>query len=133
MQFRTVGFNTFEDHRVVYIEIEPDTNLDNFRWRLSQTLQPYCKLKSIDLERKFIFHITIARNLSPKKFEQVKNYIYKKPKLRYKNVLLRVAIIKNMKILQEYDFLLNKMLNRRGAKSRRTLSRTFNELKKIID
>jgi 2'-5' RNA ligase len=132
MQFQTVGFNTFEDNRVVYIEIEPDTKLDDFRWRLSQTLQPYCRLTSYDLERKFNFHATIAMNLPPKKFEQVERYISKKSKPRYKNVLLRVALIKNRKILQEYDFLLKKMLNRREAISREILSKTFNELKEYL-
>jgi len=133
MQFQTVGFNTFEDNKVVYIEIEPDTKLDDFRWRLLQILQHYCNLKSYDLERKFIFHATIARKLSPKKFKQVKEYISKKPKPRYKNVLLRVALIKKQKILQEYDFLLKKMLNRREAKSKEIESKTFKALKKILN
>jgi hypothetical protein len=71
--------------------------------------------------------------LPPKKFEQVKKYISKKAKPRYKTVLLRVALIKNRQILREYDFLLRKILNRREAKSRSILSRTFIELKKIIN
>jgi len=132
MQFQTVGFNTFEDNRVVYIEIEPDTKLDDFRWKLSQTLQPYCGLKSYDLKRKFNFHATIAMNLSPKKFEQVKKYISKKAKPRYKNILLRVALIKNQKILCEYDFLLKRLLNGREAISREILSKTFDKLKEYL-
>jgi len=132
MQFHTVGYNTFEDNRVVYIEIKPDKNLDDFRWELSQTLQPYCKLRTHDLKKEFIFHATLAMKLHPKKFEQVKKYISKKPKLKFRNVLLRVTLIKNRKILQEYDFLLKKMLKRREAKSSKILSRTFYKLKKYL-
>jgi 2'-5' RNA ligase len=132
MQFKTVGFNTFEYNRVVYIEIEPDTKLDDFRWRLSQTLQSYCGLTPYDLERKFNFHATIAMNLPPKKFEQVKRYISKKPKPNFRNVLLRVALIKNQKILCEYDFLLKRLLNGRKAISREILSKTFDVFKKYL-
>jgi 2'-5' RNA ligase len=132
MQFQVVGFNTFEDNRVVYIEVEPDTKMDYFRWKLSQTLHEYCILQPYDTERQFSFHATIAMKLPPKKFKQVKNYIYKKSKSRYKNILFRVTLIKNQKILQEYDFILKKMLNRREAKSRTVLSRTFIEFIKIM-
>jgi len=132
MQFQVVGFNTFEDNRVVYIEVEPDTKLDYFRWRLSQTLQEYCFLQPNDTQRKFSFHATVAMKLTPKKFKQVKKYIYKKTKPRNKNILFRVTLIKNQKILREYDFVLKKMLNRREAKSRTVLIRTFNEFMKIM-
>jgi 2'-5' RNA ligase len=133
MRFQVVGFNTFEENRVVYIEVQPDNEMDDFRWQLSQTLQPYCNLKPYDFDRDFKFHGTIAMKLSPMKFNQVKNYINNKTKPRYKNVLLRVTLIKNRRILYEYDFLLKKMLNRWEAKDGTILSRTFNELKKIID
>ncbi len=133
MNYQVVGFNTFEENKVVYIDVEPDTKMDDFRYRLSQTLKPYCNLTKYDFDRDFKFHGTIAMKLSPMKFKQVKNYINKKTKPRYKNVLLRVTLIKNRRILYEYDFLLKKMLNRWEAKNRTILSKTFNELKKIIN
>jgi len=132
MQFQVIGFDTFEDNRVVYIDIEPDAKLDDFRWGLSQTLRVYCSLKPYDIERKFSFHATIAMKLPPRKFEKVKKYINKKPKPKFRHVLLRATLIKNQKILCEYDFLLKKLLNRREAISREILSKTFDMLKKYL-
>jgi calcineurin-like phosphoesterase family protein len=42
-------------------------------------------------------------------------------------------LLKNRKILQEYDFILKKTLSRKEAKSREILSKTFNEFKKYLD
>ena len=41
MKFSVKGFNTFENNRVMYLDINPSDNLDNFRWELSKKLQPY--------------------------------------------------------------------------------------------
>ncbi len=133
MGFKVVGYNTFEDNRVVYIDINPSDQLDKFRWELARAIKPYCYLKSYDLERKFHFHATIAMKLSPSKFKAVKKYISKKPKPNYKHILLRAAIIKNSKILYEYDFMLKRLFNRNEAKSRAILTQTFDRLKKYFD
>jgi len=133
MQFNVVGFNTFEENRVVFIDIKPDEKMEEFRKELSETLRPYCTLKPYDFQEKFNFHSTVAMNLNPKKFQQVKNYIGKKQEPSFKHVLVRVTIIKNQRILYEYDFMLRKMLNRQEAKSQVILSRTFSELKDYIE
>lgn len=133
MHFDIVGFNTFEENRVVFIVIKPDVKMEEFRKELSETLRPYCTLKQYDFQEKFNFHATIAMNLNPKKFQQVKNYIDKKQEPSFKHVLIRVTIIKNQRILYEYDFILRKMLNRQEAKSQVILLKTFSELKKYIE
>ena len=133
MEIHVIGFNTFEENRVVFIEIEADDRMDEFRWQLSKSLQSFCNLKSYDYKREFQYHSAIAIKLHPHKFLQVKNYIMNKPKPNYRNVLLRVTLIKNKRILYEYDFLLRKLLNRREAKSRKILSHTFNELIKYLE
>jgi len=133
MQFDVTGFNTFDENRVVFIDIKPDKKMDEFRWELSKNLHSFCNLKSYDYKREFKYHSTIAMKLHPRKFFQVKKYINTKSKPKFRNVLLRVALIKNRKILQEYDFLLKKTLSRREAKSREILSKTFNELKKYLN
>jgi len=131
--FEVEGDGTFEESKVVFINIKPSEELDNLRWELSRKIRSYCNLRPFDLERKFNFHATIAMKLNPRKFEMVKNYISKKPKSNYRHTLLRVAIIKNQKILYEYDFILKKLLNRREAKSREILGKTFNTLKGTIE
>ncbi len=129
MYFEVDGFNTFENNGVVFINIAPDKNLDEFRWQLSKTLQPYCNLKFYDYEREFKYHATIAMKLNPNKFKAIKSYINSKPKPKFKHILIRVTLIKNSIILCEYDFLLKRLLNRAKAKSSIVLSETFNKLR----
>jgi 2'-5' RNA ligase len=133
MEFEVIGFDTFEDNRVVFIDIKPDAKLDEFRWELSRNLQPFCKLTQFDIYRKFEYHSTIAMKLNPRKFAYVKQYINKLSTRHFRNVLLRVTLIKNSRILYEYDFLLRKLLNRREAKSKKILSYTFTELKDHLE
>lgn len=133
MKFEVIGFNVFEENKVVFIDIIPDLNLDEFRWELSKTLQGFCKLKTFDLLRIFEFHATIAMKLNPKKFTQVKKYINKLSQPHFKNLTLRVALIRNSRILFEYDFLLRKLLNRLEARNKVILSKTLTELEKYLE
>ncbi len=131
--FEVEGDGIFEESRVVFINIKPSRELEDLRWELSRKIRPFCNLRPFDLKEKFYFHATITMKLNPRKFEMVKNYISKKPKSNYRHTLLRVAIIKNQKILYEYDFILKKLLNRWEAKSRETLAKTFDTLKGTIE
>ncbi|MFH1053136.1 MAG: 2'-5' RNA ligase family protein [Candidatus Woesearchaeota archaeon] len=128
MDYVINGFGTFEDSRVVYIDIRPDDAFDKFRWELSKKIRDYCSLRPYDLERKFHYHSTIAMKLRSSKFKQVKQYINKKPKLEYNHRVMRVTLIKNQRILYEYDFFLKRLLNRREAKSRALLEKTYNSM-----
>jgi len=125
MSFTVVGFNTFEENRVMYIDIKPSSELDDFRWQLSKELQNFCKLTLNDNNRKFYFHSTIAMNLSPQKFSCIKKYIGTKSKPNFEHFVVRATILKNGKILREYDFLLRRPLTRRYAKSRTTFRKTM--------
>lgn len=129
MHFKLSGYGTFDNTRVVYINIEPDEKLNRFRLELSRKLQSYCSLKPIDIETKFYFHATIAMKISPEKFGKIKHYIKTKEELNHNYCLMRAALIKNQKILYEYDFLLKKLLNREEAKNKKVMSQTFNKLK----
>lgn len=133
MKFTVKGFNTFEKNRVVYVDIHPSTNLDEFRWNLSKKLQPYCTLQPIDYERKYYFHSTVAMKLTPDKFRHVKNYIKNKPHPDFKHIVVRATLLKGGRILREYDFLQRKMFDRRLAKSRKAYNRTIDLLKRYFD
>ena len=98
MEFDISGYGTFGGNRVVYINIVPDSNLDNFRWELSKRLESYCSLKSIDLNREFYYHATIAMKIPPSKFNRVKDYVQKQEKMDRKHCLIRVTLLKNKKI-----------------------------------
>jgi len=129
MNYIVEGYETFEDSKVVYINVKADKQLDDFRWKLSNTLKEYCYLKPHDLVRKFYYHITIAMRIPQNKFKSIKRYINNKPKPNHQYTLMRIAIIKNSRILYEYDFLQNRLLNRREAKSKRIMQKSFSLLK----
>jgi calcineurin-like phosphoesterase family protein/2'-5' RNA ligase len=133
MTFKVKGYGTFDDTQVVFINIEPDENLDAFRWELSKRLREYCSLKPYDLERKFNFHATLAMNLHQDKLDAIKKYIQAKPELEFTHCVMRVTLIKKQKILREYDFLLKRLLSRREAKSRSILSESFARLEKYLE
>lgn len=133
MKFSVKGFNTFENNRVMYLDINSGEKLDKFRWELSKKLQPYCKLQPIDYERKYYFHSTVAMKLTPQKFNHVKSYINRKKNPNFKHIVVRVTLLKGGRILREYDFIQRKMFNRRLAKNRRVYNTTTNLLKKYFD
>jgi calcineurin-like phosphoesterase family protein len=59
------------------------------------------------------------------KFGRVKDYILTKPEPESTQYVMRVTLIKNSKILREYDFFLRKSLRRWEAKSRLILKGSF--------
>ena len=123
------GFGYFENETgVIFINIKPNENLKTFRWTLAQKLAGYCKLKEFDYKRDFNFHATLVMNLKDHEFSRLKKYIDTQPEPKYKQVLIRVTILKNSKILCEYDFLQRRLLNRNEALSKRELTRTFHLL-----
>ncbi len=54
------GYGFFDDTRVVHAAIIPDENLRQFRYRLAQTIAPYCELRGYDRDsaEAFRFHAT---------------------------------------------------------------------------
>ena len=123
--FKINGYDFFNDTRVVYINIEPDKTLDNFRWNLSKSLCEYCNLSSYDYHQKFEYHATLAFKLDRSAFERIKKYVVTLKKPKKTQFLLRVTLLKNSKILYEYDFMQRKMLNRQQALSRREYEKTM--------
>lgn len=123
------GFGYFENETgVIFIDIKPNENLKTFRWTLAQKLADYCTLKKFDYKQDFKFHATLAMNLNDRDFSRLKKYIDSKPEPKYKQVLIRATILKNSRILCEYDFLQRRMLNRTEALSKRELTKTFHLL-----
>jgi len=133
MKFKVEGFNTFEHSNVVFVDIMPSKELDNFRWNLSKTLGKYCELKPFDYEKDFSFHATIAMKLEEDKFKRIKDYIKNKPKLNFDHVVVRLTLLKGQKILKEYDFLLRRLLDRKLAKSKDIYSKTSDLLKAYFE
>lgn len=127
------GYGYFENETgVIFINVKPNENLKQFRWILAQTLANHCRLREFDYKQDFKFHATLAMNLKDSDFSRIKRYIDSKPEPQFKQVLIRVTILKNSKILCEYDFLQRRLLNRNEALSKRELTRTFTLLDKYF-
>ena len=129
MKFKIDGFNTFEHSKVVFLDVNPSKELDDFRWKLSQSLKKYCKLRPFDYEKKFSFHSTIAMKLPEERFKKIKSYVKNKPKINFNHVVVRMTLLKGQKILKEYDFFLRRLLNRKMAKNKGIYSKTSSLLK----
>ena len=124
-KFTVNGFGYFPDSRVVFIDIKPNYKLRQFRWNLAQRLARYCDLKCYDYKEEFAFHATLALNLEERDFARLKRYIDSQPEPQYSHYMLRATLLRNGKILHEYDFLQRRLLNRYEALDNRELSRTF--------
>ncbi|MFH1638207.1 MAG: 2'-5' RNA ligase family protein [Candidatus Woesearchaeota archaeon] len=129
MNFEIDGFSAFENSEAIYLDVKPSKELEEFRWNLSQTLKPYCRLRSFDYKKKFAFHATIAMKLSKEKFYSIRDYINRKANLNFKHVMVRATLLKGGLILREYDFLLRRPLVRKLAKDKRVYSQTLDLLK----
>ena len=90
-------------------------------------LKSYCHINNIN--RPYKPHTTIALRPGFIKLFRIWFFLRGKPRIVFTNHALRVSLLKNKKILYEYDFLQKKLLNGVQAKSRKSLSKTFKILK----
>ena len=129
----TYGF--FDETKVVYVTITPDKNLKQFRYQLSQALSPYCSLRNYDLDSadEFKFHATLAMKLDGLTFQRIKWYFRGQKNVIYRHHPIRVTLLRNSKILCEYDFIQSRMLSRAQALSKATMMRDFDILKSWSD
>ncbi len=127
MKFTIDGIGVFPFH-VVFAKVNPDEELLKFRKNLLKSIKSYCFVK--DIERSYKPHTTFALNMGFFNFFNIWFYLRSKSKLVFTNNVMRVTLLKDGKILYEYDFLKRKLLNRRQALSKKGLSQTFKRLKR---
>lgn len=132
--FKFKGFNAFNNYsnKVVYLDVNPSEELKELRYNISRNLSKYSYSNSdFDKASKdgFKFHLTILFKKIDRYFSNIVSYLKRKPVPRINQVLLRLAIIKNKKVLYEYDFLQKKLLSRREALDRRIFRKTIELLK----
>ena len=126
MKFTVDKIGTFPFF-VIFIKVQPDYELFKFRKELLKSIKSYCNIKNID--RTYKPHTTIALKMGFFKFFRIWRYLKSKPRLVFTNHVIRATLLKNKKILYEYDFLHRQLLNRYQAKSENVLSKTFSKLK----
>jgi 2'-5' RNA ligase len=130
-KYEVGGYGFFDDSRVVFVTITPDESLNQFRYQLSQAISPYCSLRKYDLDSAdaFRFHATLAMKLDWLTFLRIKWYFRKQECVVYRHHPIRATLLRNSKILCEYDFIQERMLSRSQALSRATVKRDFDILK----
>ena len=136
MKFKGKGFGTFDSNKVVYLNIAPSEKLNEFRIKLSDSLREYCKLQSQDKRKdkdKFGYHSTLAMKLNPREFNSIKNYIKNKPAPEFTQIVMRITLLRDGRILREYDFLQRKILNRRQALNKHITKRSKILLKEFMN
>jgi 2'-5' RNA ligase len=132
--FTFKGFNYFDNktNKVIYLDVKPSEDLKNFRFDLAKSLLKVCVTKSKEdskIPEDFKFHSTIAFKDIDNKFDKIWNYISKKKQKKIRQTLLRVTLLKNGKILKEYDFMQKRLLNRKESLNKGLWSKTIRILK----
>ncbi len=129
--FKIKGFDFFDNKKgkVIYLDINPSEKLKSLRRELAYRLFKISSTKPFDTEYDFIFHGTIAFKDIDNKFDRILNYIEQKQEPNIHQHLLRITIIKNNRILYEYDLIQKKLLNRRQALSKFHWNKTIKILK----
>ena len=124
VKFKIKGFDWFDDtegRKVIYIAVHPSEELKELRRELAERLSQWAKLKEFDVEKDFIFHITIAFKDIDKKFRKIWKYLQEREIVEINSSIFRLTLLRNSKILYEYDLFFKKLLNRREALDRNRL------------
>lgn len=136
MTIKFSGFTSFgswlRGNRVLALKIDPSSEFELLRIELVAKLSLFCQLSKFDI-RKWKPHATIAFKDIDKKFGQIKAYLENKLCPEIQHYVLRITLLKNARILCEYDFLLHKTLNRNEALNREIKKKTIVLLKKRFD
>jgi 2'-5' RNA ligase len=134
-KYEVGGYGFFDKTKVVYVSITPHETLQQFRYHLSRAIAPYCSLRDYDLvsPEAFTFHSTLAMKLDWLTFQRIKWYVRNKENVVYRHHPIRVTLLRNSKIVCEYDFLQKRMLTGKQAMSKATRMRDYDILKMWAD
>jgi hypothetical protein len=131
--FQFDGYGHFEstsNNGVAFVNIDMPPIIKNLRWELVRRLGDYCNLnREFDLKKEnYRPHATVAMKLSPWQLRRVNSYLKTRraPKKHY--YFARATLLKNGKILREYDFALKRALNRSEALDKRIMRQTLNAI-----
>lgn len=111
----------FDRPRVIYLHIDSTKQFKNFRWNLAQTIFEYFP----HYKKEFYFHDTLVSKMKVTS----SNYFWNKPDIlsfpephfNKRFFLIRATLIKNDRILCEYDFLQRRIFTSEEASNRELL------------
>src|SRR3989338_7339090 len=131
IKFRLNGFSHIEN-RVVQINVEPSQELKEFRKQLAAEMNSICNAQEWDnTQKEFLFHATLAFKDIESKFEKIWTYLQNREQPNKSMYLIRTTLLKNGKILLEYDFIQRRALNRMEALNGKIMRTTIDYLKEI--
>lgn len=135
IHFSINGVDYFDNptNKVVYLDIVPSEELKRFRFELASKLRKITSTASNEDSKNkeyFKFHSTIAfKDVDSNKLKQILNYLKNRKHPHIRQTLLRVTILKNSRILNEYDFLQKKLFNRGQSLNKQIWGITIRRLK----
>jgi 2'-5' RNA ligase len=130
-KYEVGGYGFFDETRVVFVTITPDEALNQFRFQLAQAIAPYCTLRDYDRDtaEEFRFHATLAMKLDWLTFRRIRWYFRNQEPVVFRHHPIRATLLRNSRILCEYDFVQERMLTRAQALSKATMKRDLEILR----
>lgn len=133
LRYEIYGFDYFElkkkflfittatKKNVIYLKIVPSEDLKDFRHELAKKLLKFTDAvnTSHDSRDKFKFHATIAMKDIHHKFDEIWEYL-KNYNIKTEGICYRITLLKQGKIMYEYELPTKRLLNRRQSLRRRT-------------
>ena len=130
VKFKIDGFDKFEN-RVIYVRIKPSDELKNLRLEVAERLYKFCDMSKFDIDEEFTFHATLVLKDIQRKFDKIWDYLQTWRVPEMEQYVLRITIIKNQRILAEYDLIQKKLLNRTQSLDKEIHKKTIKKLEKI--
>ncbi|MDH5569062.1 MAG: 2'-5' RNA ligase family protein [Nitrosopumilus sp.] len=127
VKFKIDGFDNFEN-RVIYVRINPSEELERLRLEIAERLYKFCDTTKFDNDEKFTFHATLVLKDIQRKFNRIWDYLQTWRIPEMEQYVLRITIIKNQRILAEYDLILKKLLNRAESLDKDIHKKTIKKL-----
>ena len=130
VKFKIDGFDNFEN-RVIFVKIKPSEELKKLRLEIAERLYKFCNTTKFDRDEEFTFHATLVLKDIQRKFDKIWDYLQTWRIPEMEQYVLRITILKNSRILAEYDLILKKLLNRRDSLDRDIHDKTIKKLEKL--
>jgi calcineurin-like phosphoesterase family protein len=136
VSFSFNGFRSFETlntgKQVLAVKIEPSTELEELRSSLIQKLVHCCALNEYD-KGSYKPHATIAFKDIDDKFGAIKKFLETVAVPNVQHFVLRLTLLKNAKIVCEYDLFQHRLLTRHEALDRTVRKTTLQFLRQRLN
>ena len=106
------GWDNGEEGKVIAANITVSPELKKLRQELADELSKICTPHRFDTKPNFWFHSTIAFKDIDGKFDRIWRYLNEKQTVSINQHLVRITVLKNSKIIGEYDLELKRWLSR---------------------